>query len=68
MSGPNNVIVGHALYVAMDRRQAELALAVADRFQARGLGTMLLEQLARADVLRESGFQPSHAANRVRST
>ncbi len=46
LSGPT--IVGHAMYVASESRKAELALAVADAYQGRGLGTILLGQLAEA--------------------
>jgi acetyl coenzyme A synthetase (ADP forming)-like protein len=41
-------IVGHAMYVAIGTASAELALAVADAYQGRGLGTILLGQLAEA--------------------
>jgi len=36
------------MYVATEHRKAELALAVADTYQGRGLGTILLGQLAEA--------------------
>jgi acetate---CoA ligase (ADP-forming) len=48
VSGAGHEIVGHAMYVLMDTRKAELALAVADEYQGRGLGTILLGQLAQA--------------------
>lgn len=48
LGGTDNAIVGHAMYVAIDPGKAELALAVADSFQGRGLGTILLGQLAEA--------------------
>ncbi|HET9782163.1 MAG TPA: GNAT family N-acetyltransferase [Candidatus Dormibacteraeota bacterium] len=46
--GADGRIVGHAMYVAIDTLKAELALAVADEYQGRGLGTILLGQLAEA--------------------
>jgi acetate---CoA ligase (ADP-forming) len=46
--GADRQIVGHAMYVETAPRKAELALAVADAYQGRGLGTILLGQLAEA--------------------
>src|SRR5579864_8307621 len=48
LGGPDSTIVGHAMYVAIEPGKAELALAVADAYQGRGLGTILLGQLAEA--------------------
>ena len=48
VAGPSEQIVGHAMYVQIGPRKAELALAVADAYQGRGLGTILLGQLAEA--------------------
>ena len=48
VAGPTSQIVGHAMYVTIEPRKAELALAVADAYQGRGLGTILLGQLAEA--------------------
>ena len=48
VSGPSDAVVGHAMYVETEPRKAELALAIADAFQGRGLGTILLGQLAEA--------------------
>src|SRR5579872_4144726 len=48
LAGSDDVIVGHAMYVEEAPRKAELALAIADAFQGRGLGTILLGQLAEA--------------------
>ena len=47
-AGEEHRIVGHAMYVAIAARKAELALAVADAYQGKGLGTILLGQLAEA--------------------
>ncbi len=48
ISGVDQEIIGHAMYVAIGSTTAELALAVADQYQGRGLGTILLGQLAEA--------------------
>jgi acetate---CoA ligase (ADP-forming) len=48
VAGAKAQIVGHAMYVAIEPRKAEMALAVADAYQGRGLGTILLGQLAEA--------------------
>lgn len=48
VAGADQSIVGHAMYVATETRKAELALAVADAYQGRGLGTILLGLLAQA--------------------
>jgi acetyl coenzyme A synthetase (ADP forming)-like protein len=48
VAGAPPQIVGHAMYVEIQPRKAELALAVADAFQGRGVGTILLGQLAEA--------------------
>ncbi|HVC74901.1 MAG TPA: GNAT family N-acetyltransferase [Candidatus Micrarchaeaceae archaeon] len=47
-AGSDLKIVGHAMYVETELRKAELAMAVADEYQGRGLGTILLGQLAEA--------------------
>lgn len=49
-AGAKPKIVGHAMYVQIAPRKAELALAVADAYQGKGLGTILLGQLAEAAV------------------
>ena len=46
VSGLPEQIVAHAMYIEIEPRKAELALAVADAYQGRGLGTILLGQLA----------------------
>lgn len=48
LAGPEDAIVGHAMYAQTETRKAELALAVADAYQGLGLGTILLGQLAEA--------------------
>jgi acetyl coenzyme A synthetase (ADP forming)-like protein len=48
VAGAPPQIVGHAMYVEIAPRKAEMALAVADAYQARGVGTILLGQLAEA--------------------
>ena len=48
VAGAKAGIVGHAMYVETAPRKAEMALAVADAYQGRGLGTILLGQLAEA--------------------
>ena len=48
LAGADQSIVGHAMYAAIERGKAELALAVADAYQGKGLGTILLGQLAEA--------------------
>jgi acetate---CoA ligase (ADP-forming) len=46
VAGLPEQIVAHAMYIEIEPRKAELALAVADSYQGRGLGTILLGQLA----------------------
>jgi len=62
LAGPSPGIVGHAMYVTIEPGKAELALAVADAFQGRGLGTILLGQLAEAAS--SSGIQVLEAVVR----
>ena len=47
-TGPSMEIVGHGTYLRSDHDRAEVAFAVADRFQGRGLATILLAHLAEA--------------------
>src|SRR6266700_3349637 len=62
LAGTPPAIVGHAMYVAIEPGKAELALAVADAYQGRGLGTILLGQLAEAAA--EAGIQVLEAVVR----
>jgi acetyl coenzyme A synthetase (ADP forming)-like protein len=55
VAGAKPQIVGHAMYVEIEPRKAELALTVADSYQGRGLGTILLGQLA--EVAAAAGFE-----------
>jgi len=41
-----STVVGHAQYLRMDAERAEIAFAVSDAMQGRGLATVLLAHLA----------------------
>ena len=46
LTGGEERVIGHALYSAIGEDHADAAFAVADDYQGRGLGTMLVGQLA----------------------
>ncbi len=50
--GHDERLVAHALYAGLDGDRAEVAFAVADEYQGRGLGTILLGQLAEVAAAR----------------
>ncbi len=54
-SGADRRIVGHAFYVRISEHRAEVAFTIANEFQGRGLGTLLLCQLA--EVASANGIQ-----------
>ncbi len=54
-AGPTNQVVGHSTYVVTGHGRAEVAFAVADEYQGRGLGTILLGHLA--EVASTEGVQ-----------
>jgi len=54
-SGDQNRVVGHAFYAAIAEERAEVAFTIANDFQGRGLGTILLCQLA--DVAAANGIR-----------
>lgn len=59
LSGPEQRVVGHGFYAGIDAHRAEVAFTIADDFQGRGLGTILLGQLA--EVAATNGIQTFEA-------
>lgn len=59
LSGAEERVVGHAFYAGLDEHRAEVAFTIADDFQGRGLGTILLGQLA--EVATTNGVQTFEA-------
>ena len=59
ISGDEERVVGHAFYVAIKAQRAEIAFTIANDFQGRGLGTILLGQLA--DVAAANGIREFEA-------
>jgi acetate---CoA ligase (ADP-forming) len=57
--GPGDRIVGHAFYASLSEDRAEVAFAIADDYQGRGLGSILLLQLA--EVAAANGIQTFEA-------
>ena len=54
-SGAEERVVGHAFYAVIDEHRAEVAFTITNDFQGRGLGTILLGQLA--EVAAANGIQ-----------
>ncbi len=46
LHGPSGEVVGGAQYFRLNRNRAEISVSVADRFQGRGLGSILIGRLA----------------------
>jgi len=55
VTGAEERVVGHAFYASTAEQRAEAAFAVSDDFQGRGLGTILVGQLA--EVAAANGIQ-----------
>jgi acetyl coenzyme A synthetase (ADP forming)-like protein len=59
ISGARHEITAHALYERIDDERAEVAFAISDRLQGKGLGTILLAHLA--EVAEAHGVTSLHA-------
>jgi acetyl coenzyme A synthetase (ADP forming)-like protein len=59
IEGHEGNVVGHAEYIGGDGGTAEVSFIVADAYQGRGVGTILLGELAR--VASEAGIDTFHA-------
>jgi len=57
-----DMVIGHAIYTKIQPHQAEPAVVVADEFQEKGLGTILLGQLAQAAVAEGISEFEAHVA------
>lgn len=55
LSGAEERVVGHAFYAVLDEHRAEVAFTISNDFQGRGLGSILLCQLA--EVAAADGIQ-----------
>jgi len=70
-SGKDERVVGHAFYVAIGDGRAEVAFTIANDFQGRGLGSILLGQLAQVasangiEVFEAEVVASNHAMLRV---
>ena len=59
LAGPDDTPVGHALYAPITAGRAEVAFAIADSLQGKGLGTLLLGQLV--DAAQRAGIETLEA-------
>ena len=55
LAGPDEQIVGHAFYTAMENGHADVAFTIANPYQGRGLASIMLGQLA--EVALANGIQ-----------
>src|SRR6185312_11980740 len=59
LSGADERLVGHAFFAELEEHRAEVAFTIAEDYQGRGLGTLLLGQLA--EVAAAKGIQTFEA-------